>query len=348
MKSNEKVSFFRAILIFFIIIEIITLVIYYIENNKEIKIFQNNTLKNFKINSFDFNDEKLKIARILKSESIMIETLIIDKYEVSAYFPEKNKDTLIKISMSKEDYIQQQKAVLYDLSFFYTMVTLVNLVIAIILAKYIITPLKESLNITDEFIKDILHDINTPISVIKMNIAMLEEEIGENKKIDRIKTSIEKILFLQNNLRGYQQDIHIIKEKIKIKPYLEEKIKYFNGLYPDISIYITEKVRNKELKTSKDYFDRIIENVISNACKYNKKGGKVEIIIEESKLLIIDTGIGIKNPNKVFERLYKETDRGLGLGLNIVKKLINELGMDVRIGSRENEGTEFIIIFDKK
>ncbi|RLA74273.1 MAG: sensor histidine kinase, partial [Epsilonproteobacteria bacterium] len=71
------------------------------------------------------------------------------------------------------------------------------------------------------------------------------------------------------------------------------------------------------------------------------KDGKVILKIENNILYIEDTGKGIKNPSKVFERFYKEQERGIGIGLHIVKKLCEELDVKIGVKSILNEGTSF-------
>lgn len=58
-------------------------------------------------------------------------------------------------------------------------------------------------------------------------------------------------------------------------------------------------------------------------------------------LEVTDTGVGIKKPRKIFKRFYKETSRGLGIGLHIVKKLSNEMNIGLCVKSQINIGTTF-------
>jgi signal transduction histidine kinase len=96
--------------------------------------------------------------------------------------------------------------------------------------------------------------------------------------------------------------------------------------------------------TNKDAFIRIIDNLLSNAGKYNKPHGYVKVYIDQdSKLIIEDSGVGIKNPSKIFTRYYKEQDRGIGIGLHIVKKLCDELRLSIKVNSKELEGTKIIL-----
>lgn len=75
---------------------------------------------------------------------------------------------------------------------------------------------------------------------------------------------------------------------------------------------------------------------MSNACKYNTRNGKITIITRANKVIISNDSHGVKNPSKVFERFYKEGERGLGIGLHIVDKLSNQLGIDKLFSIKEN------------
>jgi two-component system, OmpR family, sensor kinase len=75
----------------------------------------------------------------------------------------------------------------------------------------------------------------------------------------------------------------------------------------------------------------------------------VKVVYDESSMLlnIIDSGKGIKNPKRIFERFYKEQDRGIGIGLHIVKKLCDELGIKIGVQSILESGTTFSLDLSK-
>ena len=102
-------------------------------------------------------------------------------------------------------------------------------------------------------------------------------------------------------------------------------------------------IMNKEIKIyqNRKSFIRIVDNLISNASKYNKKEGNITLLYDETKknLIIKDTGYGIKNTKLVFNRFYKEQKEGVGIGLHIVKKLCDELNINIEIKSDKNVGT---------
>jgi signal transduction histidine kinase len=170
---------------------------------------------------------------------------------------------------------------------------------------------------------------------------MLKKEFGENTKIARIEQSVQNIIDLQQHLRAYLQNHSMQKEELELDTLLLERIALIKNSYPDIKF--TLDASSIKLLTSKDTLNRIIDNILINAAKYNKKNGYVHIFCTDETLHIEDGGKGIKNPKKVFERFYKEQERGIGIGLHIVKKLCDEAGIKISLESELDKGTTFIL-----
>ena len=103
----------------------------------------------------------------------------------------------------------------------------------------------------------------------------------------------------------------------------------------------------------------LMQNLLSNAVNYNKDGGKIDVILEEtanaSVIRVKDTGIGIAKENipHLCERFYRvdksrsQKTGGTGLGLAIVKHICALYDADISINSEINVGTEFVIVFNK-
>jgi signal transduction histidine kinase len=170
---------------------------------------------------------------------------------------------------------------------------------------------------------------------------MLKQEFGENKKIQRIEQSVQNVLDLQQHLRSYLHNHKQQKEKFELKTLLQNSINILQKNHPTITFNLD--IDNTTLLTNKEAFSRIIDNLLSNAAKYNKQNGSININLKNSNLYMVDTGIGIKEPKKVFNRFYKEQERGIGIGLHIVKKLCEELNIKISLKSELDKGTTFIL-----
>ncbi len=231
--------------------------------------------------------------------------------------------------------VQKLENKLFKRFFFYSFLAAL---VSFLFSIYALLPLQRALRINEEFVKDILHDFNTPISSMLINLKIFKREIGENPKIQRLENNIESILSLQDNLRTFLKGVPAQSEVFSLKELIENRINYFEVLYPDVQYKVS--IDDTLLKSNKDAFTRIIDNLLSNAGKYNIANGSVNIVLQGESLSIHDTGKGIKKPSKVFQRYYKEQDRGIGIGLHIVKKLCDEMKIGIHIQSRENEGTK--------
>ncbi len=217
--------------------------------------------------------------------------------------------------------------------------SIVALLISLFFALYALMPIRRALHLNEEFVKDILHDFNTPISSMRINLKLLEKEYGRGKKIERLEHNIETIMLLQHNLQLFLKELPTQSEEFSLNTLLKARVSYFETLYPQVRYRIALKWEIA-VKSSPDALVRIIDNLLSNAGKYNVEGGDVFVWFDGTHLIIKDTGKGIKRPSKVFNRYYKEQSRGIGIGLHIVKKLCDELGLSIAIESQLDKGTK--------
>ncbi len=273
--------------------------------------------------------------------------LVKSSQRVSAFFTisgsEKN---ILEIFLSRQKYESEIEQLQHTIVKELVMTLVVVLGLSALFSLYTITPLRNALRLTEEFIKDILHDFNTPLSTLRLNTSMLKSELPQNSKIRRIENSVQNILNLQSNLRAYLHNHATQKEKFNLYQLLKERVDLIDKNFRDITFYIDASTE-VEIETNKESFERIVDNLLSNAAKYNKKDGSVHLRVKEKNLEIEDSGKGIKNPKRVFERFYKEQARGIGIGLHIVKKLCDELAITIKLESELEKGTIFSLSFEK-
>ncbi len=266
------------------------------------------------------------------------ENILYQDGDFYSYFKVPTSDRyLMKVVYSKTNYILRLEKLankLYRRFWFYSIFAML---VSLLFSIYSLMPLQRALRLNEEFVKDILHDFNTPISSMMINLKLFKREIGENQKIQRLENNIQSILSLQDNLRIFLKGVPAQSEKFSLKELLQDRVHYFEVLYPDVTYKID--IDKTILETNIDAFTRIVDNLLSNAGKYNIANGTVDIVLKGSNLMIHDTGKGIENPSKVFDRYYKEQDRGIGIGLHIVKKLCDELMIPINIQSKKDAGT---------
>lgn len=278
------------------------------------------------------------------SDNVELHTyeLFEDENGFYAYFPiPKSQKYLMQLSYAKSAYeaklIRLQKSILWSFAF----IVIILALVAVAFSLYALYPLKQALELTQEFIKDILHDFNTPLASLRLNASMLQKEHPENEKILRIEQSITAVLALQEHLRSYLNNHTLQRELFSLDEILKTSVAMVEKNYPDIRFSL--QTQETKVLSNKEALIRIIENILTNAAKYNKPNGTVFIELKDAKLSIKDSGKGIKNPTKIFERFYKEQERGLGIGLHIVKKLCDELTIALDVQSQLGVGSTFTL-----
>jgi len=218
--------------------------------------------------------------------------------------------------------------------------------IAIVFTLYSLKPIRKALKLNDEFIKDILHDFNTPISAMILNISMFNRAKGEDAYIKRVSQSINTMVLLQENLKTFLHQSPSQTSLVDVAKLVQERVALIASLYPKMN-FIYKELSPFMVMSNKDLLTRIFDNLLTNASKYNKPNGSVIVMVSNYHITIQDTGKGIKDVKKVLQRYYREQERGLGLGLHIVQKLTQELNIELQITSEVKVGTAVSLRFQK-
>lgn len=203
----------------------------------------------------------------------------------------------------------------------------------------------------------IAHELNTPVAVMKSSLEIYlmknkveDRELKElldnfDENIDRISKIIESLLFL--NRRE-----NTISRKFDIKDLVEEIVFDLEDLAEEKNVKIISKMRSREIYTSDILLERVLYNLGKNAIVYNKDGGLVEFDFDEDEgnyfIYVRDTGLGIdeEDKEKVFDLFYRVDESrnkktgGYGIGLNLVKNIVEKLGGQVAISDNLNTNKE--------
>jgi len=211
--------------------------------------------------------------------------------------------------------------------------------ISYVLSINALKPMQNAITKLDNFSKDLIHDLNTPITSMFLNLKLLESkpEFKGNKSLFRIKRSLEDIGELHSNLTVLLQEDTMVVQRENLFEIIHDVVATHKKLYVNINFILIES--EVYGMVNKDAFKQIIVNIISNACKYNVENGYVKIYMKDGFLSIEDGGIGIANPEQIFQRSYKEHASGHGIGLDIVKRLCEVMGVEIKVVSQIKKGT---------
>ena len=218
------------------------------------------------------------------------------------------------------------------------------------LLRLLLKPMREAIELLDRFIKDTTHELNTPVNAIMSNIEMIDKtNLDEKlaKKIKRIDIGARTVSNLYQDLTYLTLSHKIISndEDVSLKEIIEERIEYFS-LFCDskkLKVSFTCK-EDKLLHIDRKKITKLIDNLFSNAIKYNKIKGSIDIVLQEEYFEFKDSGRGIKQEKieDMFKR-YARADTsvgGFGLGLSIVGMIADEYFLHVNITSKEKEWTK--------
>ena len=227
----------------------------------------------------------------------------------------------------------------------------------------------ERLNETkDKFFSIISHDLRGPVNSL-FGVSQLIRHFVKAKDTDKLlemanhmETTVERLSSLLDNLLNWamQQRGHFpnIPEKVELKEMVDEIMTMFSNMASGKQVEVQSNIKQPiHLWVDKNSTHTIIRNLLNNAIKFTEKGGKVEVMVEQKGLfvdvLIKDSGIGIANEK--LKKLFSLSDskssygtageKGLGVGLSIVKEFVDMNNAKISVESALKKGTTFTVTF---
>ena len=226
---------------------------------------------------------------------------------------------------------------------------------------YDITNIKKTEKIQLDFITNVSHELRTPLTAIQGYVETLLADKKENspqsqKFLEIIKRNVERLGSLLNHFLELSQ----MEESMELKKELLDTEKATTSIIKDLHIKKHEvklNISQKTVKADQQFLKQILYNLIENAVKYTPEGSLIELtweLTENNKVVlkVKDNGPGISNrhKNRLFERFYRVDPsrtgvKGTGIGLSIVKQLMEKHGGNVKVKSKPGKGSVFICSF---
>ena len=237
-----------------------------------------------------------------------------------------------------------------------------------------ITREKEIDRMKSDFISIVSHELRTPLANTKNAVSLIEisGELNDNQKkfisiairnSDRLARLIEQLLDI-SRIESGRAELNI--EMVSIEELVSDSIESLKHQAEEKSISIIDNIPEDlpNIEADKDRLKQVFLNLIDNAIKYTDKGGKVKIEAKYISVIdgkgddfvevrVIDTGIGIapKNHERIFDK-FQQVDTsysprktgGVGLGLTIVKEIIEKHHGKIWVESQLGEGSQFIFV----
>ena len=330
------------------------------EKLKELRADRTNTLlypwdEKFKTSLYD-KDYKLLYSTkenpvVDLSDLVMTQNMIVRYLKRSDEYYLKAQYIVVEMREDMSFHTKLIQTIILYASLF----LLFTMLVGYYLLRLLLSPMRQTLFLLDRFIKDTTHELNTPISTILTNIELLENFECDNKAkkiIRRIDMGAKTISNIYDDLTFLilKHKLSSTNEEIELASLVRERVEYFSSLMALKNISVRMDLQEGVvIEADRKKIQKVIDNLLSNGIKYNKKGGKIEIELTHSTLSIEDSGIGIAPQDQayLFERYARFSDStgGFGIGLHIVKSILDEYGFTIKVASKPDHFTRFVIHF---
>lgn len=267
----------------------------------------------------------------------------------------------VYIFVNNKEALQNSKQFFIVSIFIFLLSVIVFTIISYYLSRWMIEPSEKAIKNQKIFVANISHDLKTPITIIRANADLIENEVKNKKSIKYIKQETEKLNHLVNEMLTLTRiDNTISKENFKSFNFGDS---LFDVVLPFESIAYEKGIRfNINIDEVTDYFgdenniQKLAEILIDNAMSYTAKGGIVDVnAYENSKavtLSVTNTGEPISDEKKVeiFDRFYREsksresTGNHYGLGLSIANTIVKKHNGKISIESKNGKNTFTVIL----
>lgn len=262
----------------------------------------------------------------------------------------------VYIFVNNKEALQNSKQFFIVSIFIFLLSVIAFTIISYYLSRWMIKPSEKAIKNQKIFVANISHDLKTPITIIRANADLIENEVKNKKSIKYIQQETEKLNHLVNEMLTLTRiDNTISKENFKSFNFGDS---LFDVVLPFESIAYEKGIRfNINIDEVTDYFgdesniQKLAEILIDNAMSYTAKGGIVDVdAYENSKavtLSVTNTGEPISDEKKVeiFDRFYRasksreSTGNHYGLGLSIANTIVKKHNGKISIESKNGKNT---------
>jgi len=278
-----------------------------------------------------------------KDENVLYRIVKIEPYYLGAAY----------LLVSKEIDFKPIENLQKNILFFMLAAGIFFSILGYFLGRLFVAPMRDSIEQMNYFIQDTTHELNTPISTILTNIEMIEtfgKHEESRKELKRIEIASKTLSRIYDDLTYLNLNHHYHRKIITLNmsDLLKERIVYFSAMAEAKGLKVTIDIEPDVIfKMDKNDAVRLMDNIISNAIKYNKPKGILYIKLTNDAFSVKDEGIGIraKDLTTILQRFKRanKSEGGFGIGLDIVDQVVQNYGFDLRIKSQEGKGTEVMV-----
>lgn len=225
--------------------------------------------------------------------------------------------------------------------------------------------LREAAKTKSRFFANVSHELRTPVTLLNGMLELLKENPSRNgttKKLDIALTSSRRLQSMLNEVLDLSRveagKLKLSPKRKELLPLLSRTVFAFESLIVKMGLTLeldAAAIAGLNVNVDEDKFEKVINNLIQNAIKFNRDGGWIKVTASRNETSVLirveDSGIGIpeKDLPFVFDRFYqtastdKLSSQGIGIGLSLVREFTELHGGDVTVISQVNQGSSFTV-----
>ncbi len=218
----------------------------------------------------------------------------------------------------------------------------------------------------NDFVSNVSHELKTPLAIIQnYSTFLLKDEVDDEtrrKYAETLVTTSKRLASLVTNIlklnKLENQSLVPEYETFRLDEMLAQMIIEYEDLVEEKEICLTCELEEMEITSCRNYLEIVWNNLFSNALKFTEMGGEITITLKKEKRKVAvsfsDTGCGISSKigEHIFDKFYQgdtsHAKEGNGLGLALVKKVIDILGGEISVHSEVGKGSTFTVTFMEK
>lgn len=308
--------------------------------------------------------EDIAVALVSKRKTTIRNRIPLDSFPDKAGFYQNDFYTLL-VSDAARRHLDIDKIVLYSETLprtlhalrvrvvsLFGVVLVVIILVAWILSKLFLRPIRERVAQIERFVKDIAHELNTPVSALRMSTErMLAETRCDTKRLRYISVSTRQLYDIYRSLAYLNFERDLPSERPSdLAEALRKAVAYYSPLAEMKHIVIDLTVdSDATCRIPENRLALLFGNLIGNAIKYSPSQAHIAISLHGIRFRIADRGIGIDKARQkeIFESYVRGTDYsgGFGIGLSVVRRICDNYDIALSLASEKGEGTTFTLDF---
>jgi len=274
-----------------------------------------------------------------------------DDYKILVSASPQEHLNIAYVLVKTQEYFKELSQLKSDVARSAGLVFLAIFFISFVLAKLFMRPVHKRIKQIEEFIQDVSHELNTPITALKMSASRaIKKEVYDKKILTNISISTKQLETIYNSLTYLNfSDKQEQSADVALDEVVKRVTEYYSELRNAKGVAVETDIQEASLFIIESRAELLISNLLSNAIKYSMPESTIHITLKRGLFIIKDEGVGIAQDklDAIFE-LYSRDSKiagGFGLGLNIVKQICDTYKIEVQVSSVLGEGSEFRLLF---